>query len=180
MIRLLPLDDTAIDLVAAWLADEQNAPWLDFGPDVPVVSPLVLRAMARRDAHHLRLFAPEDATAPVGIVGLSGIGRLRRTANLWYVLGDKRHAGRGHTHCAVRRMLDDAFGQLELASVSAWAVEQNVASIRVLEKNGFRLIGRQRHCHWIDGAPVDRLLFDLVREEHLERALCANCNSRTI
>ena len=40
------------------------------------------------------------------------------------------------------------------------------SSIRVLEKNRFRYIGKQRACHVVDGAVVDRLLFDLVSEEY--------------
>jgi hypothetical protein len=27
-------------------------------------------------------------------------------------------------------------------------------------------MGRQRRCHWLDGRIVDRVLFDLVREEY--------------
>ncbi len=49
---------------------------------------------------------------------------------------------------------------------SAWAVEHNTASIAVLKRNNFQLVGRQRQCHRIDDRPFDRLLFDLLASEH--------------
>ena len=47
-------------------------------------------------------------------------------------------------------------------------------SLRIIERLGFRFIGRQRQCHYIDGRPYDRLLFDLLASEHqeLDEARC--------
>ena len=63
-------------------------------------------------------------------------------------------------------ILTMGFKVLGLQAINAWTVESNGPSIRVLEQNQFRLIGRQRRCHYIDGFPFDRLLFDLLAEEH--------------
>jgi len=82
------------------------------------------------------------------------------------VLGDKTYAGRGYTSRAVGQLLTLGFTTLGLETVSAWAVEDNAASIQVLVRNGFLAIGRQRQCHVIDGRPRDRLLFDLLASEH--------------
>ena len=41
-----------------------------------------------------------------------------------------------------------------------------VPAIRVLERNSFKLIGRMRNCHEIDGQRLDRLLFDLLAREY--------------
>jgi RimJ/RimL family protein N-acetyltransferase len=41
-------------------------------------------------------------------------------------------------------------------------------SLRTIERLGFRFIGRQRQCHYIDGRLYDRLLFDLLASEHRE------------
>jgi ribosomal-protein-alanine N-acetyltransferase len=62
-------------------------------------------------------------------------------------------------------MLDIAFSHLGLHSISAWTVVTNLASARILEKNGFTRIGVRRQCHRIDGRFYDRLLFDLLRED---------------
>ena len=72
---------------------------------------------------------------------------------------------RGLATRAVNELLTEAFGA-GLRAIAAWAVDSNTPSIRVLERNGFRLIGRQRRCHVVDGQARDRLLFDLLAAEH--------------
>lgn len=165
IVRRAEPDDEA--LVWTWLADEDNSKWLDFGP-ADELTPVAVRVMLQRPQNVMWLFAPTSATRAVGLVALSDVHRRCRTGNLWYVLGERSERGRGLTTRAVSRLMRHAFAALGLASVHAWTVEANGASIRVLERNGFRLIGRQRRCHYLDGVVVDRLLFDLVPEDHRE------------
>lgn len=168
-MQLRPLEPQDIERVAGWLAQKENWQWLHFGAGVQRLSAVSLKLMAQRELHHLRLFSAADG-APIGLVALSDIDREFRTARLWYVLGEKRHAGQGHTRAAVARLLGEAFADLSLEAISAWAAEDNQPSIHVLLRNGFRLIGRQRRCHHVDGRPRDRLHFDLLRGEHLGAA----------
>ncbi len=148
------------------MAQKGNWQWLDFGNGQQILTSITLKIMAQRDAHFLRLFAPDSTLAPIGLVGLSNINRTFRTAMLWYVLGDKDYTGQGWTTRAVSASLSCGFNELGLRAVNAWAVEQNIPSLRVLERNNFRLIGRQRQCHYIDGRSCDRLLFDILASEH--------------
>lgn len=165
-MRLLPLDDATIELAAAWLAEKANYRWLDFGGGQQILSRAALKIMTQRDLHMLRTFTADGDDAPIGLVALSNVAPNFHTATLWYVLGDKRFAGQGLTSRAVSLLLTHAFHGLGLQAVNAWAVEGNAPSIRVLTRNHFRLIGRQRRCHVIDGRPADRLLFDLLASEH--------------
>lgn len=164
-VRLRPLD--APDLIrtaADWLARKDNAQWLQFGDGRHVLTPPLLKIMAQRETHVLRIYTSEEGT-PLGIVGLDDVNRNFRTARIWIVAGEKSRCGRGYATQAVRHMLTLAFRDLQLHSVSTWIVEHN-PSIRVAEHVGFRFIGRQRQCHWIDGVAYDRLLFDLLAAEH--------------
>ena len=68
---------------------------------------------------------------------------------------------------ATSHFLTLAFTELGLHSVNTWTVEHN-PSQRGVVRLGFRLVGRQRQCHFIDGKPYDRLLFDLLASEHRE------------
>ncbi|HVL36317.1 MAG TPA: GNAT family protein [Burkholderiales bacterium] len=163
-VELRPLDAAAAGAAAAWLAAEENAKWLDFGRGVRSPGELALRLMAQHSLHALRVYAAAGGP-PIGIVALSDIDRAFGSATLWYVLGDKREAGRGCTTLAAQALLRHAFDELGLRSVQAWAVATNRPSIRVLEKCHFRLIGRRRQCHVVDGAVCDRLLFDVLRGE---------------
>jgi RimJ/RimL family protein N-acetyltransferase len=167
-MNLLPLDQTTIRLAADWLAQRDNHKWLDFGHGVRFLTAPLLTLMNKHDLHLLRLYTPDESETPIGIIGLSDITTLRESATLWYVLGDKRFGGRSHTSRAVARMLTLGFRDLGLKVVHAWAVEANAPSVKVLERNGFKLVGRLRQCHEIDGALYDRLLFDMLRSEHVQ------------
>jgi len=87
-----------------------------------------------------------------------------KTASLWAVLGNKGYGG--HTTEACHHVRTLASTELGLEAVNAWTVEINIPAQRVLEALHFRHIGRQRQCHYIDGRPLDRLLFDLLATEH--------------
>jgi RimJ/RimL family protein N-acetyltransferase len=167
-MRLRPLASPGdIARVAGWLALKENWQWLDFGHGLQQVSAPVLAVMARRDTHLLRVYTDDHDDTPVGLVGLHGIDRNFRTATFWGLSGDKSFAHRGYSTYAGSRLMSLAFNELRLAAVSAWAVEGN-PSVRTIERLGFRRIGRQRRCHVIDGRVCDRLLFDLLAEEHRE------------
>jgi RimJ/RimL family protein N-acetyltransferase len=165
-VHLSPLEKSHLELVVGWLNDEDNYKWLDFGAGRQILSAPAIAAMRQRELHCLRLFSPSRSEGPVGIVAISDIAANFRSGTLWYVLGDKTAGGKGYTSLATGAMLDLAFGELGLESVNAWAVENNTPSIRVLQKHGFRLIGKQRSCHLVDGMLRGRLLFDLLAEEH--------------
>ena len=164
-MKLLPLDSPELlELVGHWLGKEENAKWLDFGNGVQAPTPAMLRIMTQRGLHVLRVYTGGVDEAPAGVVGLSNVDRRFKTATAWAVLGNKRYGG--CTTAAVSELLSVGFDELGLTAVNAWTVEINVAARRVLEQLGFQPIGRQRHCHVIDGRAYDRLLFDLLASEH--------------
>jgi len=166
--ELRPLDDPAlIKLAAGWLAAPANQQWLDFGAGSRLVTPEYLRILTQKDSYVIRAFVPPEVGAPIGVVGLSDVNRHFRTATLWAVLGDKRHARRGYATRAVSNLLTLAFTELRLGAVTTWVVEHN-PSIQIARRLNFRLIGRQRQCHYIAGVPYDRLWFDLLASEHLD------------
>jgi RimJ/RimL family protein N-acetyltransferase len=167
LVRLKPLDSPElIQTVAGWLAHKDNCQWLQFGDGRHVLTPQLLKIMTQKDTHLLRVYTFEDGT-PLGVVGLEEVNRHFKTARLWVVAGDKKLRGRGHATQAVSTMLTLAFRDLGLHAVNTWIVEHN-PSVRVAENVGFKFIGRQRECHWMDGVAYDRLWFDLLASEHKE------------
>lgn len=168
-MKLLRLETPEqIELVSSWLTQKENYQWLDFGNGQQQVSPALLRIMSQRDNHFLRVYTSDDGE-PVGIVGLDGINRKFRTATLWGATGDKAFRSRGYAFFAASRLLTMAFNDLGLHAVNTWVVDGN-PSRRLVEKLNFRYCGRQREAHYIDGRPHDRLFFDLLASEHVDRA----------
>jgi RimJ/RimL family protein N-acetyltransferase len=167
-MKLRLIDNADAELIGEWMSQEENYQWVDFGAGHQSLTPINVRIMMQRDIHVIRVFTPEMKDLPIGVVALSDIDRKAKTASLWYVLGDKRFAGRGYTARAASKILGEGFIDLGLQSVYAWTVDCNVASIRILERNKFRMIGRRRECHYLSGQIRDRLLFDLLASEYRE------------
>lgn len=81
-----------------------------------------------------------------------------QSANLGYWVAE-RFNGRGLATRAVGESVELAFGEFGLHRLEAATLVDNVASQRVLEKNGFELIGLARRYHQIAGEWRDHLLF---------------------
>ncbi|MDV3103726.1 GNAT family N-acetyltransferase [Thermococcus waiotapuensis] len=95
-----------------------------------------------------------------GVIGLHGIDFMNRNAEVGYIIGPE-HWGRGYASEAVKLILEYAFNWLNLIKVYARVFEPNVASIRVLEKNGFKLAGRLRKHQFIpEEGFVDVLIYE--------------------
>jgi len=168
-MKLLPLNTPElIRQVAAWLSRKENYEWLDFGNGKQILSPEWLKISTQRDTEILRVFTADDDTTPLGVVGLTNVDRIFRTARVWVVAGEKSFASRGHATRAVSMLLTYAFSELKLHAINTWIVEHN-PSLRIAARLNFREIGRQRQCHCIDGRPFDRVWFDLLASEHRER-----------
>ena len=167
-MQLKPLDSPeVIRLVADWLGRKENYQWLDFGDGRQLVTAEWLKIAMQRGTYVLRVFTSDVDDRPIGLVGLSNINQLFKSATIWVVAGDKSYAARGHATRAASEMLTFGFGALGLHSINTWIVEHN-PSIRMAQRLRFRPIGRQRQCHFIDGKPYDRLWFDLLACEHEE------------
>lgn len=169
-MRLKTLDTAQdFELVARWLGEKDNYQWLDFGDGRRLVTPALLKIMTQRGKDVLRLFTADEEDVPIGVVGLSSVDREFRTATAWIVLGDKSYARRGYATRAVSKIVALGFRELGLHAINSWALENNPNnSIRVAEAVGFRFVGRQRECHWVDGRAYDRLLLDILEFEYKE------------
>jgi len=101
----------------------------------------------------------------VGLIGLYKIDLYSKHAELGYWIW-KVYWNKGYATEAVKLMLKYAFEYLNLNKVWARVYEPNKASQRVLEKNGFKLVGRLRKQEYVlrEGF-VNELYYDLLREE---------------
>ena len=169
-MRIRTAADRDLETIAGWLALPRVAKWLDFSTERPLTAVALKYAIAQ-GSQRLYTYTPADAEgdAPIGVVGLSSIHPRFRTALLWYALGEQRFAGRGLTGRAAAEVVRIGFEELDLRAINAWVVDGNEPSVRILERIGFRRIGRQRQCHHIDGQRRDRLLFDIVPSDLARR-----------
>lgn len=87
-----------------------------------------------------------------------------KSAILGYWL-DEAHTGRGLATRAVSEALAIAFGEMGLHRVEAGTRPENVASQRVLERNGFTCVGLLRRHLLIGGEWRDHLLWERLADD---------------
>ena len=81
----------------------------------------------------------KGSTHSVGTIGLAITSKEKRIAELGIVIG-RAYWGKGIGTSAAHLVTGYAFGTLGLAEIRAEALQRNLASRRLLEKAGFRLL----------------------------------------
>jgi [ribosomal protein S5]-alanine N-acetyltransferase len=170
----------------------RNARWLrPWEATLPLAehdAPTTYASMVRR----LRAEAREGRSLPFALVvdgafaGQVTVGGISRGSLLSAYIGywiDERCAGRGIMPTAVALTTDHCFREVGLHRVEINIRPENAASLRVVEKLGFRQEGiRERYLH-IDGDWRDHLTFalcaDEVPEGLLVRWMSSRINSRS-
>ena len=68
---------------------------------------------------------------------------------------------------AVRQICDEDFSELDIIRITGLVYAANIASARVLEKNGFAREGLQRNAVYKDGKIYDLCLFGKLKETEI-------------
>ena len=111
------------------------------------------------------LFGIIDEGTLAGTIALSNVVRdAFQSASLGYWIDSERN-GRGLATRGVAAMVELAFGELGLHRLEAATLVDNIASIRVLEKNRFARIGIAPHYLRIAGEWRDHVLFQRTVED---------------
>ena len=167
--RLITLDD------ARGLADlvrtnrEFLAPWEPLRDDSYFTEAGQRASIGASLAEHdrgrgLPYVITDGAGSVVGRVNLNNIVRgAFQSASLGYWMAESA-GGRGVATAAVRDIVGMAFAELGLHRIQADTLVHNVASQRVLARNGFVQIGRAPHYLKIDGRWQDCLLHQLIND----------------
>ena len=161
MIRPLTADD-AEELTA--LLAENRAFLAPFEPDRDERFYTVEGQRDRLEGDDKHAFAILDGGRIAGTIALSNVVRAyHKSANLGYWVAERLN-GRGLATRAVGELIEVAFGELGLHRLEAGTLGDNVASQRVLEKNGFESIGIARGYLHIGGEWRDHLLFQRLAD----------------
>ena len=115
-----------------------------------------------------RVFAviPGDYGDIAGLVSLHDINMYSGNAYVAYSLA-KKFWGHGYTTEAVSLVMRYAFETLKLRKLHSSAFEPNTGSIRVLEKNGFKEIGRFHRDSYVPGyGYVDEIHFEVFNKDY--------------
>ena len=119
----------------------------------------------RTDASYAFFLFRKSDDALVGGLTLANVRRgVAQAGSLGYWMGAP-YAHRGLMTAAVSALIPFAFGTLRLHRIEAACIPTNAASIRLLEKTGFRREGFARQYLCIDGVWQDHLLYARLRDD---------------
>jgi len=143
--------------------------WTEADLDRRVFTSRVRRARTEaRDGTDYSFFV-YSTDGPETLVGGVTLSNVRRRAAQFVTLGywmGQRFAGQGLMTEAVGVVVPFIFDDLRLHRIHAAFLPHNMASRRVLEKNGFVEEGFAKHYLQIDGRWADHVLFGLTRERY--------------
>jgi ribosomal-protein-alanine N-acetyltransferase len=106
---------------------------------------------------------PDDVL--VGGLTLANIRRgCAQAGSLGYWMGAP-YARQGFMTAAVNALIPFAFTTLKLHRIEAACIPANIASVRLLEKTGFKREGFARQYLCIDGAWQDHLLYARLKDD---------------
>jgi RimJ/RimL family protein N-acetyltransferase len=123
--------------------------------------------------HSSSEFPPSNFAIVVDGEAVGGIGLVfgedihRRSAEIGYWLSEE-YWGRGIVADAVRGITGWAFETFDICRIWAGVLEQNPASMRVLEKAGFTFEARLRKAVTKEGRTMDDFIYAIIRESGRE------------
>lgn len=161
-IRKFRMED--IPYKVHWINDPANNTYLHY--DLPLEEEKTRAWFAtvcdRTDRYDAVIEA--DGVA-VGLIGLLGIDRKNRKAELYIAMGESAYKGKGIAKTASLLLLEYAFCTLGLNKVYLYTETANVSAQKLFERVGFRREGLLKHDIIYNGKKVDRLGYGILAEE---------------
>ena len=148
VLTLRPMRADDLPLVTGWLSAPHVAPWYLAGSSVEEEAEDLRRSVAGEQAVHVLMVA--EGEVPVGwcqwyLCGddpgwAAEIGADPADVGIDYAVGDAGRVGRGVGTALITELVHLIRAHQPRVAVMADPDERNVASRRVLEKNGFELV----------------------------------------
>jgi ribosomal-protein-serine acetyltransferase len=138
-------------------------PWVPFNNDLEASHRYAEASALDWDHGRACRFAIRDkkTRAIYGVVGLEVFAHLHQNAELGYWLR-KDVTGRGLMTEACRQLLTWAFSRLNMHRIRVAAATDNHASLRVIQRLGFRFEGIAREAERCNGRWLDHAIFALL------------------
>lgn len=102
----------------------------------------------------------------VGLVSLTNIDSLNRSAEFHIMIGDVEYHNKGIGTFATKEILKHAFYNLNLHRVMLTVLENNIRAQRVYEKIGFVKEGFLRQVYFKNGKYENAILYSILSDEY--------------
>lgn len=118
-------------------------------------------AQSKKQIEDFAIVVNNEAVGGIGYV--KGVDIERLNAEIGYWLGES-YWGKGIISNALNDVIDYIFENTEIIRLFTSVFEYNKASVRVLEKNGFRKVGIQTKAALKNGKIFDMYSYELIKD----------------
>jgi RimJ/RimL family protein N-acetyltransferase len=168
LVRLRPLDERHVPLLARWYGDPEVRHWTHLSEDAPGAQTLEAHRdryrRMRDDPRQLRWCVETTGGEPIGDLGLVDMHPHGR-AELAITIGEKAYWSRGYGTEAIKLVVRIAFDHLQFRRVYLITDEDNLRAHRTFAKCGFVREGFLRAHRLRDGLPLNMLIMGILRGE---------------
>ena len=161
-MNLIPVENTKnhYHVCKTWFENRDITKWLTSILRFSKYNRLIHEMLITNRRNRLFFISVENKS--IGLVALSNIDLVDRRAEIWYLIGDESDRNKNYATNAVNLLKEIAVKDLELVTLYAQVCELNVSSMRLLEKVGFKYVGRFRKGFFIDGEYKNFMIYDWV------------------
>ena len=165
-LRFLEESDITEDYIG-WLNNHEVTRYLETGkfPSTPQTVRKYLERFIESTTDLIFAIVDRETEQHIGNITLNNINWIHRTADTGILIGQKEFWGRGYAFEAWSLIIEYAFERLGLRKIIAGSIADNLPSIHVLKKLGFKIEGTFRQQFLVEGAYRDAVCFGLFKEE---------------
>jgi len=151
----------------SWLNDNEVTRYLGVGLFPSTVTDIEKFLERFRQSQNDLVFAivHRQTGLHIGNVTLNNVNMVYQTGDTGLMIGRKEFWGKGLAFEAWELMIEYAFNQLGLHKVVAGAIHGNTASLKTLEKLGFKHEGKLRQEVLVEGERRDVYRLGLLKDE---------------
>lgn len=102
----------------------------------------------------------------IGVCGLTWIDWKNSKAEASIYIGERAWQRKGAATDALKTLVKYGFASLNLHRIYAVIFEFNKESIKLFKKCAFKLEGKHREAHYVDGRYWDELVYGILKDEY--------------
>jgi RimJ/RimL family protein N-acetyltransferase len=168
-VVLRAIERRDIETLRQWLNDpEVNQYLLVYAPLSEIVEEKWYEKTAQSNTQLVMAIESSDLKNPRQLIGNCGLHDIRwkdRTATFGIFIGDKSFWSNGYGTEAASLLIQFGFEQLNFHRINSSVLGFNKRSLRMHQKLGFQIEGRQRQKIFKNGEYHDEIILGLLREE---------------
>ncbi|TYA71475.1 GNAT family N-acetyltransferase [Seonamhaeicola marinus] len=116
------------------------------------------------EVKQLRLVISSYANVALGMIDLFDFDFKNKRAGVGILIKESKNRGKGYGEDALKVLIKYSFSHLNLHQLYCNISEDNKASIKLFEKQGFKQVGLKKDWNYNNGIFKDEHLFQLIKK----------------